>query len=135
MGCLFVELLLVLDDLEGDGVTGLVIQRLDHLAEAALAEIADDLVAEGDVVAGNGLVVAVLVVVRGKREELAALVEAGEVHAANIEVSVFILALKFVDFERRQFIFEVSDGVVGCKSRSPCLHHRHGQVGSIRVRQ
>ena len=115
---LLVELLLVLDDLERDRVVRLVVQRLDHLAEAALAEVADDLVAVRNVVAGDGLVVAVLVVVGRHGRELAALVEAAEVHALHQRHAVLVEALQLVDLERRELVAEVVDRIAGAEAEA-----------------
>lgn len=50
---LVVEALLVADDLDGHVLVGAVVQRADHLPEAALADHLEDLVAVADVVVGN----------------------------------------------------------------------------------
>jgi hypothetical protein len=59
---LVLELPLVADHLDGHCLLGLVVQTLDCLSEASLAEEGEHLVAEGDVVVEDDLVVALLVV-------------------------------------------------------------------------
>lgn len=60
---LVMEALLVADDLECFVGARLVVQHLEHLAKAALAQHALHLIAVGDVVADHHLVVAPLVVI------------------------------------------------------------------------
>lgn len=51
--CLMMEALLVADDFDGDVRIGFVVERSDHLAEAAFADDLQNLVAIGYVVVGD----------------------------------------------------------------------------------